>query len=247
MLLLSEELLKATKEFPDFQKSYKELMRIYLDLYEKIDLNKGMKYLVFTKAISKLKEKGKYTTNAQALEKVVAKHELPAPQTLILYSELLLKYGGAIDFQDGLEILLKNNALKKVVLYAEDSVYNEILGKLIRDIKPELEIIKETKEELGLDPKVSEVEEVKALIEEKENILCIIKGITEERKALEDLSKERGIPIVVFEKGPVSFAEALKRSIMAQKGIIDIPPMKTENIREEYEEYKRALRELSGA
>ena len=206
----------------------------------------------FESSMDRLRKKAldEYSSKAKELEGAIVKDKFLAPKTLVLYSELLLEYGGAIDFQDGLEILLKNNALDKVILYAEDPVYNEIMEGFIEEvkekIKPELEIVKKTKEELGLEDNVTEVNEINALIGEKENIFCIIKGVTKEKEALDDLSKKRGIPIVVFEEGPVSFTQILQRSLTAQEGIINVPPIDTQDIQGEFEGYKRTLRVLSG-
>ncbi|MEA3369584.1 MAG: PEP-utilizing enzyme [Candidatus Ratteibacteria bacterium] len=198
-----------------------------------------------------------YSDNLRALGDAVAAQKFPVSQTLILYSEPLLEYGGGVDFQNALEILLKNNALDKVVLYAEDPVYNEILERLIEEVKKktktELIIETVTKGELGLEDNVTEVEEIEAIIGEEKNVLCVIKGTVEaqNRVQLRRFVKDRNIPILVFKgadgKHIYSFAGALEHSILADEGIIDLLSLETENVQEEYKEHKRALRELSGA
>ena len=222
----------------------------------------GKDYSNFKSSMNALKEKAedKYTELKETLRDTLVKHKFSTPQSLVLYAEPLLDNCGVVDLEEALGILLKNNVLGEVILYAENPVYNEILGKLIKDIEPELNITKKTKEELGLDHKVSEVNEVEALLEfaggrgvESKDILCVIKGITKDREALEELlKKEPGIPaIVLFEDGekagPYSLLKALEATIGAERIIVDWPQVEIKGIEKEYKEYKEFLRELSGA
>ncbi|MEA3368737.1 MAG: hypothetical protein U9Q24_00035 [Candidatus Ratteibacteria bacterium] len=199
--------------------------------------------------------KEKYDKNLEALEKAVAenKNEFAVPQTLIFYAEPLLNNCGVIDLEESLGIIVKNNLLGEVILYAEDPVYNKILEGLIKETAPELKITKKTKEELGLKDKAAEIEEIETLIGEEKNILCIIKGTVEaqNRVQLKRFSKERNVPIVIFkeadEKYIYSLADALESAITVREMFIDLPPVEAGDIEKEYKEYKESLRELSGA
>ncbi|MEA3369304.1 MAG: sister chromatid cohesion protein PDS5 [Candidatus Ratteibacteria bacterium] len=215
------------------------------------------KYKAFKSSIIALKEKAKkkYKKRAKVLGKTLVKHKLGISKSLILFAEPLLANGGVIDLEEALGILLKNNVLGEVILYAEDPVYNEILGELVEETKKEmgsdLIITKKTKEELGLKKDASEVEEIEALIGAKKNVLCVIKGTVEDRDALSNLSNKQGIPIVVFRdadgKYIYSLADALELAIAAREMFIDLPPVEAGDMEKEYKQYKGYLHILSGA
>ena len=180
-------------------------------------LQKGKTAVLDTEVNDKSKTKNK---------KGVVKYQLSPPQTLILYAEPLLENGGGIDLKDTLGVLITNNVLGTVVLYAERPVSASVLEKLIKEINPYLKIIRIMNEELL--PDYSEVEELDALIKlakangiKQEDILCVLKGTVEKREALKKLAKERAIPILVFKgadgENLYSIAEVIQRSKAAQK------------------------------
>lgn len=211
----------------------------------------------FRNSISRLRQTEKlsrqYSRNLSLLQKTAAVHKFSTPKSLVLYAEPLLENFGIGDLEEALGILLKNNVLGEVILYAEDPVYNDILEKLIKETAPELKIITKTNEELGLKDSATEIEEIETLIGEEKNILCVIKGTVEaqNRVRLRRFSKDKNIPIIVFKEADgkhiYSLADALQSAITAEKGIIALPPVETGDIEEEYKEYKESLRELSGA
>ena len=242
---------------------YHRTKSLFVSRFNKLEEGEKEEYTAFKTSMIALKQKAKdeYTTQAKALEEALKaaalKHRFSTPQSLILYAETLLENFAVGDLKEALGILLKNNVLREVILYAENPVYNEILGELIEkvkeDIKADLIITKKTKEELGLKQGDSEVKEIEALIGEKKNVLCVIKGTVEaqNRVQLRDFSRDRSIPIIVFNEADgkhiYSLAQALESAIIAKGMFIDLPPVEIKGIKKEYEEYKESLRELSGA
>ena len=248
---------------PVFTYMIEELLvnRLVIQLLKNdIILEENTGYKAFKDSMDALKGKAKkkYKKRAKMLGKALIKHKFPAPQSLILYAKPLLENFGIGDLEEALGILLKNNALYKVIIYSEEPENGEILEMLIKDVKEDLETVKITKKELR--PNINEVEEVDELINfaeknkkvKKEKILGIIKGMTKDREALEELSEKRGIRIVVVKKVKgktlYSMAGAFQFLISADSGLFEFPPLvKIKDIQKEYKEYKESLRELSGA
>ncbi len=235
---------------------YKQVTSLKRFKLSKLDSSTRFKTTIF-----ELKRKAPYASKLKALENTVENallnNNLPIHKTLILYSKPLLENAGVIDLKETLEILVKDVVLDRVVLYAEDSVYNDILEGLLEYIKSKIEIIRLTKEEVAPDisDEIDEIKEIKLLIDfvdkerdiNPEDILCVVKGTTKELLEEQDIPVNIP-PIVVFEKeGPYSIAEAINRLVTNKEMFIILTPIETtSDIQEELEKYQETLEVLTG-
>lgn len=201
----------------------------------------------------RLKETAKYP----ALTDEMAK-KLSAKQSFILYAEQLLDNGGIIDAEDILRVFYNNDKLGKIFIFAENMGKAKVLENLIRGEDSKIETMTVTKEtlkkELNLKHTISEVEEIKALIEfakrnevEPEDIFSIIKGRAKNLDSLKELSAQPGMPPILLFKPTgknnlYSLASGFELIISGEKGIIFLAPLPiTQNIEEEIEEYNNSL------
>ncbi len=183
----------------------------------------------FKAAMAEVKGKVKdYNKSLKELDEVCREKRL-AGKTPIIFAEALLDNGAVLDLKESLGVLTENKTLDKVIIYAGDSVKGDVVEKLAKEIKginPD-GIIRP--EEGEIPANLSEADEINALIEfaetkgvNTEDILCVIKGKTKEREALERLSEKRKISIVIFEsrggmKEVYSMAVSLKEAIAGKE------------------------------
>ncbi|MEA3369451.1 MAG: L-tyrosine/L-tryptophan isonitrile synthase family protein, partial [Candidatus Ratteibacteria bacterium] len=213
-----------------------------------------LKYVDLQDSRNELKRIAKYPAVTDEMLK-----DLAAKQNCILYAEEILDNGGIIDTEEVLRTLYNNDKLGKVFIFAQDPGKARVLDRLVKDIDSKIETITLTKEalkkELSLKRTITEVEEIKALIEfakrngvKPEDIFSIVKGKAKNLDSLKELSAQSGMPPILLFKASAgennlySLASGLELIISGGKGVIFLTPLPiTQNIEEEIEEYNNSL------
>jgi CheY-like chemotaxis protein len=247
----------------------KEIASLALNEAEGLARNDGLKewadFIAALNALGVTAESG-FAEMAMECEKTVTGEENTG-RSLVLYADDIVERAAVYDLQYTVKnILARHGVLAggKVVLFARKAANARILGDMIRAADPSIETVTIDEARVGVaGDEVRELDKVVRLAraEGAKDIMAVIKGPildAEKTEPLRAFAMESRIPLVVLGRGEniYSFAQAIAMAISAKSSdgartgwLIMLPAVRsvTEDIRAEYEAYKRSLEALRNA